>query len=332
MLRYMTAFVSGLCIASASWAGTVTVYTSLDEDELPTYVAGAKKAMPDIDLKVLRLSTGDIGARILAEASNPQNDVVWSWALTSMLDPRILELLEPYQPEAAKGLAPQYRAKDGKWFAITGYMEAFCINTERLKAKGLPMPKDWDDLLDPKFKGEVLMPNPVSSGTGYVEISALLQRMGDEKGWQFLKDLDQNIAQYTKSGSAPCKRAARGEFAVGASLLFSAMQVMKEGYPVKMVIPAAGAGFEIGASGLMAGSKNKADAKRVLDWMLSPEAGALYAQYKEIVTVPGYKPRPELLEAGLPEDISKALFTVDFEKSTKEKSAILQRWQKEFGR
>ncbi len=323
---------ASVCLSQAAMAGSVSVYTSLDEDEIPSYVAGAKKAMPDIDLKVLRLSTGDLGARILAESASPQNDVIWAWALTNVLDPRILALLEPYQPAAAKGLAPQFRAKDGKWFAITGYMEALCVNTDRLKAKGLPMPKSWDDLLDPRFKGEVLMPSPVSSGTGYVQISALLQRLGDDKGWAMLKGLDANVAQYTKSGSAPCKRAALGEFTVGASLVLAAVQSIKEGYPIKMVVPSHGGGYEIGASALMAGAKNKTDAKRVLDWMVSPEAAALYGKFKEIVTIPGHKPSDDLLKAGLPADVTKALYPVDFEKSTAEKRAILDRWQKSFNR
>jgi len=332
MSRMLKALFLSAALMSSVFAGTVTVYTSLDEDEIPTYVAGAKKAMPDIDLKVLRLSTGDLAARILAESANPQNDVIWAWALTNILDPRVLALLEPYQPAAAKNLAPQFRAKDGKWFAITGYMEAFCVNTDRLKAKGLPMPKDWEDLADPRFKGEILMPSPVSSGTGYVQISALLQRMGDQKGWAFLKALDANVAQYTKSGSAPCKRTALGEFTVGASLVLAATQSIKEGYPLKMVIPSHGAGHEIGASALMAGAKNKADAKRVLDWMVSADAAALYGKFKEIVTIPGHKPSAELLQAGLPADITKALYPVDFEKSTAQKAAITEQWRKSFNR
>ncbi len=332
MFRFLKVLLLCLGMAKSAMAGTVAVYTSLDEDEIPAYVAGAKKAMPDIDLKVLRLSTGDLGARILAESANPQNDVIWAWALTNVLDPRVLALLEPYQPAAAKALAPQFRAKDGKWFAITGYMEALCVNTDRLKAKGLPMPKDWDDLLDPRFKGEILMPSPVSSGTGYVQISALLQRLGEEKGWAFLKSLDANIAQYTKSGSAPCKRTALGEFTVGASLVLAATQSIKEGYPIKMVVPASGAGYEIGASALMAGAKNKPDAKRVLDWMVSQDAAALYGKFKEIVTIPGYKPSTDLLKAGLPADVTKALYPIDFERSTNEKRAILERWQKTFSR
>src|SRR5215831_3433891 len=134
-------------------AGTVTAYTALEEDEIAEYVAAAKRALPDVDLKVLRLSTGDLGARILAESANPQHDVIWGFAVTNLLDPRL------------HALAASYRAADDKWFAATGYMAAFCVNNERLKAKGLPAPKDWSDLLDAKFKGEVVLPNPVSSGT-----------------------------------------------------------------------------------------------------------------------------------------------------------------------
>ena len=332
MFRYVTGVLASLFLTTSAWAGTVTLYTSLDEDELPTYVAAAKAAMPDIDIQVLRLSTGDIGARILAEAANPQNDLIWSWALTSMLDSRITDLLEVYEPAGVGALSPQYRDKNGKWTATTGYMEAFCVNTDRLKAKGLPTPKSWEDLADPVYKGEVLMPSPVSSGTGFVAVSAILQRLGEEKGWELLSQVDKNMAEYTKSGSAPCKRAARGEYAIGASLLLSATQVIDEGYPVEMVVPAGGAGYEISASALMAGSKNKEEAKRVLDWLVSPEATALYAQFKEIVPLPGYKPRAELLKLGLPENIDDVLYPVDFEKSKNEKTAILEEWTKRFAR
>ncbi|MFT8211721.1 MAG: hypothetical protein ACMZI0_16140 [Symbiopectobacterium sp.] len=91
----------------------------------------------------------------------------------------------------------------------------------------------------------------------------------------------------TKSGSRPCKAARTGEYAIGVSLAFAAMQSIEEGYPVKMVIPSDGAGYELEASGLMAASKNKADAKRFLDWTLSNSAATLYTKYKEIVTIPG---------------------------------------------
>ncbi len=95
-----------------------------------------RRRCPDVDLKVLRLSTGDLGARILAEASNPQHDVIWGWAVTNMLDPRVLALTEPYKAKGADKLSPAYRAADDKWFAATGYMAAFCVNTERAQGQG----------------------------------------------------------------------------------------------------------------------------------------------------------------------------------------------------
>jgi iron(III) transport system substrate-binding protein len=261
-------------VAGAPQAGSLTAYSALEEDEIADYVAAAKKALPDIDLKVLRLSTGDLGARILAEASNPQHDVIWGWAVTNMLDPRILALLEPYKAKGTDKLASPYRAADDKWFAATGYMAAFCVNNERIKAKGLPVPKDWEDLTGSKFKGEVVMPNPVSSGTGYLQVAGILQTMGEEKGWKLLKDLDANVAQYIKSGSRPCKAARAGEFAVGTSLAFAAIQSIEEGFPITMVIPAKGAGYELEASGLMQKAQNKTDARRFLDWTLSAEAAS----------------------------------------------------------
>ncbi|RMX05060.1 ABC transporter substrate-binding protein [Corticibacter populi] len=318
--------------ACLAHAGTVTVYTALEEDEIKDYVAAAKKDMPDIDVKVLRLSTGDLGPRILAEAANPQHDVIWGWAVTNMLDPRVAALLEPYAAKGREALDAKYRAEDGKWFATTGYMAAFCVNTEVLKAKKLPVPRTWAELADPIYKGEVVMPNPVSSGTGYLQIAALLQGKGEEEGWKYLKTLDGNVAQYIKSGSRPCKAARSGEFGIGTSLAFAAMQSIEEGYPVEMVIPSDGAGYELEASGLMASSRNKADAQRFLDWTLSPSAAALYGKYKEIVTIPGTPQSKAAREAGLPEDLSTVLFPMDFAQSARDRETILSTWQKTIGR
>ncbi len=317
---------------SSAQAGTVTAYTALEEDEIKDYVAAAKKDMPDVDVKVLRLSTGDLGARILAEASNPQHDVIWGWAVTNTMDPRIIALLESYAPKGIDKLAKADKAADGKWFATTGYMAAFCVNTEVLKAKKLPMPTSWKDLTNPVYKGEVVMPNPVSSGTGYLQIAALLQSKGADEGWKFLKALDGNVAQYIKSGSRPCKAARAGEFAIGTSLAFAAMQSIEEGYPVKMVIPNDGAGYELEASGLMAASKNKVDAKRFLDWTLSPDAASLYTKYKEIVTIAGSPQSKAAKAAGLPTDLSKVLYPMDFAKSAEERDSILAAWKKNIGR
>ena len=201
-----------------------------------------------------------------------------------------------------------------------------------LKAKNLPVPTSWKELADPRYKGEVVMPNPVSSGTGYLQIAALLQKDGQAQGWKLLESLDGNVAQYIKSGSRPCKAARAGEFAIGTSLAFAAMQSIAEGYPVRMVIPSDGAGYELEASGLMKSSANKADAQRFLDWTLTPGAAALYGKYKEIVTIAGVPQSQAARAAGLPADLSKVLYPMDFAKSAKERETTLADWQKRIGR
>ncbi len=177
------------------------------------------------------------------------------------------------------------------------------------------------------------MPNPVSSGTGYLQVVGILQQMGEEKGWKFLKDLDANVAQYIKSGSRPCKAARAGEYAVGTSLAFAAIQSVQEGFPVTHGDPGQGRRLRAGGLGPHAeGRRTRPTREKFLDWTLSPEAAAIYGKYKEIVTIAGYKPRRRGVKAGLPEDVSKALLPIDFAKSAKERDAILERWQKEIGR
>lgn len=313
-------------------AGTITVYTSLEEDEIKEYIAQAKQDLPDIEINLLRMSTGDLGPRVLAESGNPQNDVIWGWAVTNIMDPRVLSLLDSYKPAGVEQLPATYHDPDGKWFAATGYMGALCVNTAVLEEKNLPMPTSWADLTNPVYKGEVVMPNPVSSGTGYLQIAAILQSKGEMEGWKFLQSLDPNIAQYTKSGSRPCKAARTGEYAIGASLALAAMQSIEEGYPLQMVIPEDAAGFELEASALMASSKNKTDAQRFLDWTLTQQAAERYSKFKSIVTIPGVEQSQAAKDAGLPADLSSVLYPMDFDQSARQREDILDQWQRTIGR
>jgi len=321
-----------LACAGAAAAETITVYTAYEEDEASAFLAEAKKALPDIDVQLLRLSNGDLIARILSEEANPRHDVVWGLATTSVVDPRIAKTLEAYSPKGIEAVPTRFRDPDGKWFAVSGYMAAFCVNNERLKQRRLPMPKSWADLTDPAFKGEVVMPNPASSGTGYIQIASLLQMKEGQAGWDFLDRLDKNIAQYIKSGSRPCNVASAGEYAVGVSFDLRAIKNIAEGYPITMVIPSEGAGNELEANGLVAASKHKDAAKRFLDWTVTKAAAEAYYKWKAIVTIPGGAMPANFTAAGLPADVSKVLYPIDFAKAGSERAAIIGNWQKKYER
>jgi len=319
-------------LAVTARAGEITAYTALEEDDVKVYLDAFAKAKPGIKVNVLRLSTGDLIARILAEKSNPRHDIIWGTAITQVSDPRVLEMAEPYRPKGIEAVKPQFKDPAGRWFATTGYFAGFCVNTEALKKHNLPMPTSWQDLLNPVYKGQIVMPNAASSGTGYLQIVSLLQMKGEEKGWQFLKDLDKNMAQYIKSGSRPCKMAASGEYAIGLSFAFAGVKQIMEGYPVKLVIPKEGAGYEVEVSMLMKSAKNKQDAQQFLDWLLTLEAAELYGERAEMYSVPGAKPTEAVLKAGLPADVSTVLYKMDFASSAKDKERILTEWKQKIER
>lgn len=326
----IAAALASLCLAAQ--AGEITAYTSLEEDDVKVYLAAFGKAQPGIKVNVLRLSTGDLAARMLAEKVNPRHDVIWGWAVTQMVDPRFMEMAEPYKPAGIEKVNIQFKDPADHWFATTGYFAGFCVNTEVLKKHNLPMPASWQDLLNPVYKGQIVMPNAASSGTGYAQVVSLLQMKGEEKGWQYLKDLDKNIAQYIKSGSRPCKAAATGEYAIGISFAFSGVKQVMEGYPIKLVIPSEGAGFETEVSALMKTSKNKPDAKQFLDWLLTLDAAKLYGERAEMSSVPGAKAPEAVLKAGLPPDVSKVLYKMDFAASSKNKDRIIAEWKQKIER
>ena len=158
------------------------------------------------------------------------------------------------------------------------------------------MPKGWNDLLDPGYKDLLIMPNPASSGTGFLQVASLLVMMDpdyktksvkDNLAWDFLKKLDKNMGQYIKSGSKPAKLTAAGEYGVGCSFAYVYSSLLKKGFPVEMALPAEGVGFELEANALVSGTKHQEAAKKFLDWALSKEAMEAYAEFKLGVSYPG---------------------------------------------
>ena len=167
----------------------------------------------------MRDSTGIITAELLAEKDDPQADVVLGTAATSLLLLKSEGMLEPYSPAGLEQLDRRFVDKDEPpyWVGTNAWAAALCVNTYEMEAQGLPIPTSWADLTKPEYKNLVVMPNPASSGTGFLDVSSWLQMMGEDQGWAFMDALHQNIATYTHSGSKPCTMAAAGEYPIGVS-------------------------------------------------------------------------------------------------------------------
>ena len=308
---------------------TVVIYTAIENEQITEYKKAYEKSLPNVDVKMKRLSTGDISAVFMAEKDNMQADVIWGVGATNILIFKNAGLLEPYAPKGLDRVQPLFRDKatPPSWVGIDIYMSAFCFNTEVAKKHNLPAPTSWADLTKPVYKGQVVMPNPASSGTGYLSVASILQRMGEAEGWKYLDALNVNIAEYTKSGSKPCKDAAAGERGIGVSFEYVALEMKKKGAPVEMILPKEGSGYEMEANALTKKGASNPAAKQFLDWAISDEAMALYAKFFAAVAVPGF-PVPE----GLPKDISKVVYPNDFDWSAKNRDRVLAEWNKRYAK
>lgn len=281
--------------------------------------------MPDLDIKWVRYSKGEVMDKLIAEKDNPQADVIYGTAVTELA--RYKDLFIPYKPKDFDKIGAEFKDPDGYWTAIDMYVAAFCINKERLAQKELPMHLSWADLTRPIYQGEIIMPNPGSSGTGYLQITSLLLDMGIKEGkedcWEFLKKLDSNIVEYTNSGSAPAKLASTGEVAIGVSFGYRVAKQMADGFPVEMAFPAEGSGYELEANALVKGANHPESAKRFLDWAISENAMKAYSKYKIMVTREGIASEASI---PLPPAEEVKLAKMDFEWSAKNKTAIVEKW------
>jgi iron(III) transport system substrate-binding protein len=307
---------------------TLLVYTALETDQLKAYQEGFNKAYPDIDLKWVRDSTGVITAKLLAEKANPQADVVMGVAASSLALLDKNGMLEPYKPLNYDALMPQYRDKKNPpaWFGMDVWGATVCFNTVEAKKRNMPVPTTWQDLTKPVYKGQIVMPNPASSGTGYFDVAAWLTLWGDKGGWAYMDKLHENIAMYTHSGSKPCNQAATGEFVMGISFEYRGNTNKAKGAPIELVFPKEGLGWDLEAFAIHKGTKKLEAAKKLADWASSKNAMILYGKNFAITAQPGVAERLP----NVPADYEDRLVKMDFKKTAESRERVLAEWTKRY--
>ncbi|MDE2738159.1 MAG: ABC transporter substrate-binding protein, partial [Paracoccaceae bacterium] len=201
-------------------------------------------------------------------------------------------------------------------------------NSDILEANNLPVPACWKDLLKPEYKGHVQMANPNSSGTAYTTLASMVQIFGEDEGFEFMKGLHKNINQYTKSGSAPIKAAGRGENTIGIVFMHDAVKQAVSGFPINVVAPCEGTGYEIGSMSIVDGARNLDEAKMFYDWALSADAQNLALQVNAF-QVPSN--RSSETSPSAPDMSQIKLIDYDFRKygSSAERKRLLQKWDEE---
>ncbi len=311
---------------------TLTVYTALETDQIKAYEGGFTKVHPNIELKWVRDSTGVITAKLLAEKANPQADVVMGVAASSLALLDSNGMLQPYAPLNLDAIMAVYRDKKNPpaWWGMDVWGATICFNTVEAKKKNIPEPTTWKDLTKPVYKGQIVMPNPASSGTGYFDVTAWLTLWGDDNGkgggWKYMDALHENIAQYTHSGSKPCNMAAAGEYVIGISFEYRANANKAKGAPIDLVFPKEGLGWDLEAFAIMKGTRNLEAAKKLADWASSKDAMQLYGKNFAITAQPGVASPL----ANVPADYEKRLVKMDFKTAADNRERILAEWNRRY--
>ena len=278
--------------------------------------------------------SGESLAQIVAEKANPKLDVWFGGTGDPHLQAAEQGLLEEYRSPMLKDLQPWARkqAEQSKYRTVGMYLGVLGIgyNTELLAKKKAPAPACWRDLIKPEFANDVQMANPNASGTAYTAIATLVQVMGEDEAFRYLKALHKNINNYPRSGVGPIKAAARGETLASVSFIHDVVTEAQAGFPVKAAAPCEGTGYEIGSLSIVKGARNLDNAKKFYDWALTPKAQALGAQAKQFqlpsnVATPVSPLSPKVSEI--------KLIDYDFAKygTTAERKRLLERWDREVG-
>jgi len=328
--RY-AAMLAALLAAGAALAQGKTqllVYTALETDQLKAYEQGFTAKNPDIEIRWVRDSTGVITAKLLAEKNNPQADVVMGVAASSLALLNSQGMLIPYAPSNLKAISAQFRDPKNPpaWFGMDVWGATVCFNTVEAKKRNISKPESWKDLTKPEFKGQIVMPNPASSGTGFFDVTAWLSLFGEKGGWEYMDRLHENIAQYTHSGSKPCNQAAAGEFVVGISFEYRANTNKAKGAPIDLVFPKEGLGWDLEAFAIHKGTKKLAAAQKLADWASSRDAMVLYGKNFAITAMPGVaQPLPNV-----PADYEKRLVKMNFTWAAENRERILAEWNKRY--
>ena len=306
-------------------AGELTIYSSTEGDSLKHFSTLFSKAHPEIKVKWVRDSTGIIQARAMAEKDNPRHDLFFGHAASNLMTLDAMDLFLPYDPMGVEKLDEKFRDKrvPAHWTGLWGFATSICFNTVEAKKKNIPMPTKWSDLVDPVYKGQITMPNPASSGTGFLTVSGWLQTMGKDPVWSFMDGLHKNIAAYSHSGSKPCEQTAAGEYVLGISLPLRGATLKTMGAPLEVIIPTDGIGWEMQGVAIMKSTKNLKDAQTFVDWAVSESAMDAYAARAEVVAYPVKAPQPK----NLPPELASRMIKNDFAWASANQAAILTEWR-----
>jgi len=306
----------------------LTLYTSWETDTVAPFKGAFEAEVPSVELVPVRDSSGVIAARLLAEKDNPRADVTAGLPISSLIIFEQQNMLQGYTPKGAEALKPRFRSNANPmiWTGTDAFLSVVVFNTPEGGKIGVKTPASWQDLLQPALRGQIVMPNPASSATGYVTIAGWMKIMGEAAAWQYMDKLHDNIATYVHSGSAPVVSTARGERVVGIGSDLRAAREKTQGAPIEIVVPTEGVGWDMSGTAILRGTRNLEAAQRFVDWTVSKGAQELNARYVGIVGRSDVSASPP----NFPANAEARMVDIDIPWMAANRDRILAEWNRRY--
>lgn len=327
-------FAAALCVLPAMDAqaesGELVLYCSVDENWCRV-MAEAFQRETGINVLMTRRSSGETYAQIRAELGQPRGDIWWGGTGDPHLQAAQEGLTTAYQSpiltELQDWAVRQAEASDYRTVGIYAGGLGFGYNSDLITDDA---PACWADLLDSRYEDDIQVANPNSSGTAYTLLATLVQLFGEDEAFNYLRELNNNVSQYTQSGSAPIRAAGTGETAIGIVFMHDAVAQAVQGSPVNTVAPCEGTGYEIGSMSIIEGGPNSENARIWYDWALSADAQELAIQANSF-QVPSNVNAETPPQAPRLADITLIDYDFSLYGSSEERTRLLERWDQEIG-
>ncbi|HJT66019.1 MAG TPA: extracellular solute-binding protein [Pyrinomonadaceae bacterium] len=259
------------------------IYTPHGQDLLKDFVARYKEKNANVDVQFLDMGSREILERVRVERNHPQADLWWGASHTTFQTAADENLLAQYRPTWADKIPAESRDANDRWFGTYETPQVLAYNSEAVSAADAP--RDWDDVLDPKWRDKVLIRNPNPSDTMRAIFGAMIWRFykdtgSPQAGYDWLRKLDANVHEYTADGTLMMQKLARRE---GLITMWDMPDVRlyqeQKNFPVGYNVPASGTPVIIDGIAIIRGGPNEEEAKRFYEFVTTPES-LVYAAHK----------------------------------------------------
>ena len=312
----------GLPASGLQAADSIKAYMGFSR-EVNEALADRIKDKTGIEVKNITLSWGEIWARVKTESPRFNADMVLSFGAAEAINGAKKGYYETYKSPAWETMGDAFKSPDDTYYALGTFSFLLIGNKEKLAEKGYGMPMSWKELLDPKWKGQIVAPSPRTSGTAFMMVYSFLQLYGEKEGWEFLENLDKNMAFYTKSGNAPTDLVGRGEYLLGLTADENILKRITDGYPIVWTVPVEGTGYEGNYCTILKGTKKLALCQKIMDYLGTEDAS-------QFLGSKGYIPPRSGITSALYGAATPKFIKLDHSWAVKNKRKVVKQWKSKF--